>query len=107
LLTWVQETMHVTPENEQDLLSMSDERKWKLVRGEVSVCVCVCVCVCVRVCACVYVYVYVWLTKSDEEVNVAATHGLLSLTAQMQRRVQQPPEYFSDQLRRHLDPELK
>eukprot|EP00048_Salpingoeca_helianthica_P023316 m.23583 g.23583 ORF g.23583 m.23583 type:complete len:978 (-) comp8539_c1_seq1:23-2956(-) len=53
------ETMHVNTENEQDLLAMSDERKWKLVRGE------------------------------------------------MQRRVQLPPEYFSDQLRRHLDPELK
>ena len=30
--------MQVTNENEADLLSMSDERKWKLIQGDVSYC---------------------------------------------------------------------
>ena len=52
------ETMNVSEEHENDLLSMSDERKWKLIRND------------------------------------------------RQRRVAQPPDYFADQLRRHLDPEI-
>lgn len=52
------ETMNVSEDHEQDLLSMSDERKWKLIKNDAM------------------------------------------------RRVALPSDYFADQFRRHLDPEV-
>ncbi len=51
--------MHVTEEHARDLMAMSDERKWKLIKGD------------------------------------------------GRRRVALTPEHFAEQLRRHLDPELR
>lgn len=82
--------MHVTSENEQDLMSMADERKWKLVRGEVS-------------------GRYFGDCPLDRplELLFICAKGFRLSHEQMQRRVQLPPDFFADQLRRHLDPELK
>lgn len=51
--------MHVTDDHARDLMAMSDERKWKLIKGD------------------------------------------------GQRRITLPPEYFADQLARHLDPDMR
>eukprot|EP00052_Salpingoeca_macrocollata_P009845 m.77324 g.77324 ORF g.77324 m.77324 type:complete len:908 (+) comp17281_c0_seq1:168-2891(+) len=51
--------MNVTPENEAELMAMSDDRKWTLVKND------------------------------------------------LQRRVQQAPEFFIDQLRRHTDVDMR
>lgn len=69
--------MNVSPEHEQDLLSMDDDRKWKLIRSNVSAC---------RPCG---------------------TAFIKCLYAQSQVPVAFPPDYFVEQLRRHLDPELR
>eukprot|EP00049_Salpingoeca_infusionum_P027281 m.31484 g.31484 ORF g.31484 m.31484 type:complete len:956 (-) comp9422_c1_seq2:510-3377(-) len=53
------ESMNVTAEHEQDLLSMPDEKKWRIIRQE------------------------------------------------GHKRVELPPDYFTEQLRRHLDPDLR
>eukprot|EP01147_Barroeca_monosierra_P001750 gene1750-4863_t len=59
LFRQLMESMNVSPEHEQDLLAMTDERKWNLIRKH---------------------------TQQKEAL---------------------PPDYFCDQLRRHLDPDLR
>ncbi|EGD81374.1 hypothetical protein PTSG_02093 [Salpingoeca rosetta] len=59
LFRQLMESMNVSPEHEQDLLAMSDERKWNLIRKNA------------------------------------------------QKKEALPPDYFCDQLRRHLDPDLR
>ena len=72
--------MNVSPEHEQDLLAMSDDRKWKLIRGNV---------------------------RCTAPLGYSISPHLDHHCLQSSSAVALPPDYFVDQLRRHLDPELR
>jgi hypothetical protein len=84
--------MNVSPEHEADLLSMSDDRKWKLIRNDVRPSV---------------GHFPPSLCHSPRHLTSAPYFFLLSIPQQAQKRVALPTEYFLEQMQRHLDPDTR